>query len=239
MALGIFLLALMTAAGAAQAAGIDVGWSMCIEDGVSNSKMFGCQTNSYTNTIVPSFQPPAGITSLGQVVVTFEVCVPSGTLPAWWDFFNPGSCRQSSVQWSAPVDGMCPSPWGSVPVTGSILSFGPDPGPYQYRLVAETHPVDGSGAAVDPEGVYEALRLVIDHANTKGDGACAGCVNPLALRLAQVELEMSDGSPSITLTTRRYNDMLYWNWTGLPDVECGHPVPARTSTWGSLKSLYR
>jgi hypothetical protein len=50
---------------------------------------------------------------------------------------------------------------------------------------------------------------------------------------------MSDGSPSITLVTRRFNDMLYWNWTGLPYVACGYPVPVRTSTWGSLKSLYR
>jgi hypothetical protein len=247
LVLGAALLAFVSGAGAAQAAGIAATWNRCQEDGGSTVRFVPCNSNTGKNEIVSAFSPPAGITSLRQVVATYRICPTSHTLPAWWDFFNPGSCRQSSLQW-APYGysstGTCVDPWDGVPVTGSVVSYGPEPGSDLYRLVAETHTVDGSGVAVDPyDGLqsYEAVRLAIDYAGTTGDGACAGCLQPVVLMLTQLELKMADGSPSIMLTTNYsgYGTSTPLNWQPNSGPYCLYTVPTRASTWGSLKSLYR
>jgi len=86
------------------------------------------------------------------------------------------------------------------------------------------------------------LRLVIDNANGTGDGACAGCVPQVVMWLIQIELKMADGSPTITLTAPVANGsdaaLMFWQ-SSLPDGCYSRPDPARTSTWGSIKSLYR
>jgi len=238
--MGVLHLLLFSMAATAHAqGGVNLRWSDCASGIGFTHASFACATNTGTHTVVASFVPPPGVTALGRTAIALRICAETPSYPAWWELFNPGSCRPSSLVWTSPGGVSCLNPWEGAPVAGSIISVGPGLGTADRLVYADSHTADGSGHAVDPTLEYEAVRLVIDHDHTVGTGACAGCIAPVWLVLEQVDLFMTDGSPPIHLTMPVQGLYATWQSTIYTWPPCLIPTPARNRTWGEIKSLYR
>jgi hypothetical protein len=84
---------------------------------------------------------------------------------------------------------------------------------------------------------YYALRIVIDHALSAGEGVCDGCCAPVAIGLSR--LTITSGGQDLVLQTTSYPEFAIWQSFGDPPPGPCAPTAAVARTWGQVKSLYR
>jgi hypothetical protein len=194
--------------------------------------------------IVGSLVPPEAIPDLtgieGLILVGQE-----GVLSDWWRLDQAG-CRAGSL--SAHFDFTagpftCSDPWqgqaaGSVgiiyPYTGVTVPQGSPPpppwAPANTLLLDVFCAVGDPGVAVTPDQEYYAFSITIRKDRTVG--ACAGCATPTELFLYSELLSRSPGSVDVWVFGDGTAQTVCY------DGAC-QPVPARRSTWGQVKALYR
>lgn len=222
--------------------GVNIGWGHCrVADDVMNHD-FACNTNTGSEVIVASFQPSAEVpacTSL-TAVVDFSVCGTSG-VPAWWTLRGTSACRPAagSANVSPEPDGSpCADLWQSLP---SVLFLdGGTPyvngGGSAVRYEVQVVMPDGISVDVTPDQQWFAFRIVITHAKTVGTGACAGCLD--AGSVSFPGLELYEGTTAFeqvsTYGIEPYSDVLTWQGGSTACI-----TPARPTTWGTIKALYR
>ena len=80
------------------AAGVNMRWTNCFADlGPVNSN-FACNTNGgLANVLVCSFEIDAPLANMIGDVMVVDLASQSPTLPAWWTFKDPASCRPSAL----------------------------------------------------------------------------------------------------------------------------------------------
>ena len=81
------------------ATGINLSWDDCGSAGVS-AKSFACDNNAGTHVLVGSFEfsyMSTGIDSLLGVSAVLFIDVSGDSVPDWWHFKQPGTCRESSL----------------------------------------------------------------------------------------------------------------------------------------------
>src|SRR5262245_60325853 len=96
MFLGVSVVAAMLlAASAAMAGGVNMAWLNCASDGGLSLRANTCLTNNGTNTLVGSFQPDADITGVTGIECVVDFIVGDGTsaIPPWWEIHGVGACR--------------------------------------------------------------------------------------------------------------------------------------------------
>ena len=110
------------------------------------------------------------------------------------------------------------------------------PGPYQPPAALNRARLK-VGAGVSPGSVtllggveYYALRVTVDYAKSVGYGACSGCATPATIVLNDV------WTLNQHFTTPLANACLRWQADGVTPCSA---TPARNSTWGQVKGLYR
>ena len=248
LTLGLLLLL----APAAQAAGLNLAWDHCLPDGGVNVKKFACTSNAGVSEVVGSFIPAQVHPRFVGIEVQVEVQSESTALPDWWQVFNSGSCRESSI--SAAMDftrrpqGGCSDPFGTT-AFGGIGAYvtankpRPDyqPRPNSARLMMAAAIMGTSTLSAGTE--YYCVWLTIDH-ESSASGACSGCSSPVCLTLSQVTLyddtpidpNGGQSQPPVyeRITTVAQNNLIGWQDTG---PACQSNV--KNKTWGQLKSLYR
>src|SRR5690349_7218163 len=81
------------------AGGLNLAWGpSCWADNPAASKTWTCATNGATlATFTGSFTVGSDIPDFVGISAVIDLQANSATLPAWWDFFNPGSCRPTSL----------------------------------------------------------------------------------------------------------------------------------------------
>ena len=246
-ALTIAALTLVPLPAAAQQIGVGVAglaWDDCGASGVNN-KVFACDADTGRSVLIGSFVSPIDQPLFVGVEVVIDLQSHSQVLPDWWQFFNLGTCRRTSL--AATFDfsilpGGCADPFGQ-PAQGGMAgycSMGPNcvdsrTDPAQSRIkaagaIAQGHPIEA-----DVE--YYAVRLVIDHEKTVGAAACAGCDVGVTLMMNTIKSAEWSGQ-----YVSNYGDpspgahgCVTWNSSPVP---CG-ALPVRNATWGQVKSLYR
>ncbi len=263
----ILLLALLVAAPAARAGGVNFAWGDCFTTGASIYKHFACDTNvsSPVAVAVASFQLAYHQPSFVGIEGIVDLLSNSATMPDWWQLFNPGSCRQTALTVSADFrffpDGPCVDPWGGLALGGiagyqTMTTIPADPlyAPNYTRLKVAFALVDAAPLSADTE--YYAFAVRIDGTRTVGAGACGGCDVPVCLGLSEIKAAENTG-PYERLVTPIQNQFIGWqcaqttpglvrvgaNIWNVP-VACAPPgipcaTPARNRTWGSIKALYR
>lgn len=252
MRLGPMLaLALLFHTGPARGAAVaHLAWDDCAAAGTS-LKTFACGTNSGSETLVISFVPPAGITGFQSLDAHIQIATFDGTLPDWWSL-GSGGCRQGALSANPNISaslGSCQDPWSGAGVGGVNVS-----GVGDIEFVAAR----ASAVPLDPNLEYYAGAIIISNAKSSGAGACAGCSFPRGLYLSSLVLQQTGSSFDYGLYSQsRETGMLpaYVNWQcdGQPSFNydaqygwfligwdsSGCPTPARRTTWGAVKSLYR
>lgn len=246
-------LALSLCASAAGAAGLNLAWDKCLSEGGASAKTFSCAVNSDYSDVVASFTAGQPHPKFVALVAMLDIQSTVKTLPAWWEFFNTGTCRQSNflvtfsyrelprLMCEDPFDGSGYGGIGSYATPDHPLNTF-DGGPNNARLTVGVAMASPRNLASGTE--YYAFILRLDHESSSGPGACEGCSTPVCLTLTQVDVyddspadpdgQVIHEAPPESITQQARNQMITWQDSG------GNCQPkVRNKTWGQLKSLYR
>jgi hypothetical protein len=212
---------------AAMAAGVNVSWgNTCWADAGSTSSLtWACSSNTFTVRMTTSFQPAVDKTNFVAVGVFMEGVTndPGILVPDWWKM---GTCTGRAVPTvsidASVLGGACFDPWAGAGIGGlGMYSFDTN----------RTH----MNAAW---GVVFAVQFRVPSTRTVGTGLCAGCSTPMTWSLNYIQVAYSGTEPNEFLGTAipGGNQCLAWQGGNAP---CARPIPARNTTWGQVKSLYR
>jgi len=253
----VIVLGLAASGARAQGQGVAIRWETCFGEGAAPfARSFACDTNAGEERLVGSF---VSLTDMSEVTgneIVIDICTRatrcppplwcentalgpctgSAPIPAWWMFRNPGSCRMSSltmVLTPDPEPAACPD-WAYGQAVGGIgayqIGLG---GPQTARLMMVKAVPPSSAAPIAAGAEYFSFALRIRHERTVGDGACAGCEQPMAIILNSINLTTPLAENNRRLVgPLNAADSDFVIWTPVP-------VPTRTTTWGAVKSRFR
>jgi hypothetical protein len=237
--------------------GINFAWNQCLPEGGTERATFDCSTNGGSQVAVGSFMLNGPLEEFVGLEVDIDVLANGPTLPDWWQYFNPGSCRQTALSASFNFLSFprtqCVDPWNGLAAgglaayqTSSTIPPMPNPVPNGARIrigAAVANPVTLPGGVE----MY-AFQLVLSHARTTGSNACAGCGADVCLRLREIVPTSRDGTRWI-LNEGLESNTIGWQcgrpmtYSHSPLFECRLSTDCATATeattWGQIKSLYR
>src|SRR5262245_30455480 len=232
---------------AAHASTVNLRWDSCWGDGGAQNRSFACDTNTGSQSIVGSFVPFAAVHGVVRVDFSVQIQFATPTVPSWWMFKNPGSCRQASLSVRAlpPLAAAQCIDWASSAALGVIASYNISTFTPNLVLLTGASVVSTEAAADVVAGQeYFAFQLRIDNLKTVGPGACGGCNTGACIYLRSVQLHSADGSNNpflgigIAPGDQVSDARALWQPANAAPA-CGFPVPASNRTWGELKALYR
>ena len=232
--------------------GVNLRWNNCFSDGSVVNRNFTCAANSGVNLMVGSFSVPMDLPAPKRTEFVVDIATASATLPAWWQFRNPGSCRMTSMSMSivlSPVAVNCVD-WTLGQAAGGILDYQMGArGPNTARVIGFAQVPDGIFPPIEPlfaNTEYFTFNLAFNNAKSVGIGACAGCSTPACIVLNSIRISGADESTLATMTApSNGTDSNLVTWQGGAGVGVGSVIgcPAATatrgSTWGRLKAVYR
>lgn len=234
---------LALSASVAAASGVNLSWTDCGAAGVQN-KTFACTSNTLTGAVmVGSFIPPAGSTAISGEEIVIDLQSASATLPAWWQFKNTGTCRQTAFAINADFTAgpaNCTDYWAGQ-AAGGFSAFNPNivPGALnRARVLAVFAVAPALTGPVDETLEYGAFKITVNGTKTVGATACAGCLDPVCVVLNEVKLTQPVGVGDYRIQNPATRNFLTWQG-GVVTGGCPAATPARNATWGSVKSLYR
>ena len=227
---------------AAAQPGIALTWNDCVLGGAAGDLFFDCTSNEGQEELfcaVRLQQPTDSVIAL-ECVVDLQHADPA--LPNWWQV-GSGGCRAGNLTASADYSGLaaCADPWsGAGSATIQQYQVGaPRGAPNQARILAVSFVPSSSAASLDATQTYYAARVILRNGNTTGLQACTGCVGGACLVLNSILVRRLPGSSGdLYLETPIAPGANWATWRGGGGASCS-AVPARRSTWGALKSLYR
>jgi len=250
--LGAFLVPGLAHAGQ----GVNLRWQHCFGDGGTQNRTFACNTNTAGfQAMTGSFELASDMANVIGTEIVLQLAADSPTLPPWWQFRNAGSCRPLALIASMavnPTDVICLD-WSSATMSGGLAAYctvdfpcpGPPPGP-NSAVIKVVNAVPPDFAAALTGGVeYFDFALNLANVKTVGPDACAGCNVPVCIVLNSIDVVARDNVEHrfISGPTAPGSNFATWQGGGSPSVGgitgCPAATPARRSTWGSLKSLYR
>jgi hypothetical protein len=236
------------------AGGIALAWDDCNAAGSLN-RNFACDTNSGTNVLVASYASPILLTRFSALEAVVETVSPAGAFPDWWKMQSTG-CRANAASVSADFSAgpfTCADWWGTRQTVGGGLNYAyPYSGPgfppgtgvdslhWARCRVAFAVPDEQAGV-IEPDREYYAFKLRFSNAKTLGGTACGGCTAPMCMVLSSIRLYQLFGAPGENVELRAAlpwgSTRVTWQGDAIPG-SCVI-VPARRTTWGQVKSLYR
>jgi hypothetical protein len=235
----VFALLSVTAT-AASAAGISLRWNACLGDAGVQNLGFACDTNTGSRALVGSFQLASDLAGVHSNELVVDLAAASATLPDWWRFLSAGSCRQLSLSISAYEGTNCPDLFvgkASMNIAAYLVPSGVGP---NYARLLSVNAVQQASAVDLPAGQeYGIARWTINNQKTIGTGSCAGCATPVCIVFSSANIISLDHPTGIKLTEPAAPGSNYVTWQGGGGNFCPAATPARNSTWGAVKSLYR
>jgi hypothetical protein len=226
---------LALAASTAMAGGVNLSWSDCGSFGDAD-RTFACNTNSGSNTLVVSFEPMYGVPDFAGNETRIDLAS-TGSLPAWWQMYNSGTCRGTAVPTINATFGVnCGDNFAGAGF-GAIGSYtmGPNTGALLCGWA-----IPSPGVPITTGVEYYAINVVINNSKTVGTGACGGCSQAVCLSAPFCNLAFG---PNATLQQQimiplNRNFVTWQGGLGVPGG-CPGATPTQNKTWGAVKSLYR
>ena len=207
------VLLLLTSGSAMAQHGISMRWNACARSGGAGDRVFACNTNAGTETLVLSLASSALIENVSSCEVTIEVATTSGSMPSWWAFKNAGSCRQASLSLDGSFDPAwsdCEDTWSGQGIGGiaayDVGFYGPNTA--RIRAVIAV-PLSGLGT-ITPGTEYFILNLRVNHAKTVGTGNCSGCNTPACLFFSDAKVTTPIPANDVTFTTPAFHAASQW-----------------------------
>ncbi len=240
ISLGGALLALILCATPARSQGLSIAWQDCRPPHGSgfSGQNYGCQTNIVVLPLFPAFTLAAMVDSVYAMELVIDVDVAADPLPAWWRM-DPGQCRAGGWAADASLAGSCSDPWGGAGVASFQGWFPNQPGNSSRhgRLLVAAAVLAEQAVSLDALVPYTACRVLL---RTNATENCEGCATPACLVFNSLLLRRLPGSSveEVFLSVAESPGSNFVSWQGGSGADC-QAVPARRSTWGAVKALYR
>lgn len=227
----------------ATASGFDLRWDACAADAGVANKNFACDTDDGSHTMVASFMLAQPITGLFFAEAVIDLIVAGNQpVPAWWDF---NDCRLFALSADATPDPAAVNCGDWSGGTGAAVMS-------SYTSAGTIAPGDSAShrrgtviAGVNPPGVnvaantdYFLFNLVLVNSGTLDPGGCAGCSVPVCIVLNSIRFADTAFQEITTLSAPTAPGSNFATWQGGAGANC-LSVPAKRTTWGAVKSLYR
>lgn len=246
-------LGLLLSAASVRAAGLNLAWDKCLSEGGTIAKTFSCGSNMGYADIIGSFIPSQPHPRFVAFEVKLDIQSQTRTLPAWWQLFNSGSCRESAFEltfnFRDQPKSFCDDPLEGAAMGGVGFYATPDHtvptyqgGPNTARMLMGAALMSSKDLA--PGREYYAFRLRLQYESSSGGGACEGCSTPVCLTLSEMSVYDDSGEPlddqlshppaPEVITQQSQNSKISWQDNG---TNCQSAV--KNKTWGQLKGLYR
>ena len=188
-----------------------------------------CAALPATSTLVVAFD--AAEPDLVGLSGYIDFCTRPNTLPEWWRFDDVEGCRYWAFTVSTDFSGgpsSHPSPWGGGAVVDYWMEY-PFGGPAMARIWFDITTPDGNPVPLSIGERYYAFRIVFDN----WAAGCTGCEVPACFVLNGLLHHHSEG---ITATEMDYSNWAKWQGG---TFDCPLIVPTLSSSWGSVKAIYR
>jgi len=252
----------LTASMAFAYAGLQMTWNPnnydCLSVPVTNVD-WDCVTvpgaNGGFHKIVISFRTDKQLVGFNGVSAVIDGQT-VGDVPAWWQMFNEGSCRSLSlVPGLPPANPTAPCAgdrttrlWSAGTPVGGLTAYQtalypppaplPAPLPNRFRIKLGYGTAGNRALPLVTTTQYNAFNLTIDTFNsTVEEGVvtdpCAGCEVGVTLLLSEIYIVGTADDDVLTLSIN--NQCITWQSA----IAFLCYTPARNSTWGQIKSLYR
>ncbi len=240
---------LLVVAAPAMAGGVNFNWgSVCWPEAQVDVKTFACDVNTSTAAyqwpMTLSWRIDTDMPDLVGIEITLMGQTSLATLPDWWKVGASPDCRANQLLYTSDKTAVETGPGGCADWTaGTAFNlFG-----YIYQADPRLVQVNG-GCAIDASlpvlaiagQEYYGGQFLLKNTKTVGTGSCSGCASPFIMGVSLVTVAGLDGRrDDLADALPGGNQCLYWNTQ--PDVVlyCFPIQPARNTTWGQVKSLYR
>jgi hypothetical protein len=234
----------------AQAAGLGLRWDNCYADGGATNKLFACDTNLGSETLVGSVFLTKNAPQRSGVELVVSLAAAGATLPAWWQFKNAGTCRQTAagINPIMPASSANCVDWASGNAAGGFAAYQIGPwGANSARIVAGFAVAQENIVDLSKGNEYYLFTMLIGNAKTVGTGACAGCDVPVCIVFSKATL----ATPLGILFNQAYENAIngtdsnFVTWQGglgagtVLGFGCPAATATRSSTWSTVKTLYR
>lgn len=188
----------------AHAGGVNMRWTRCYGDGGVLNRTFACNSNLGSSLVAGSFVLDAPLSQVTANEMVIDITTAAPSLPAWWQFKNAGTCRQTSLSFNTsanPSDLVCVD-WEQGMASGGIGAYtvgtlGPNTA--QIRAILAVPTSSAMDLSAGPE--YFSFNLVINNLKTVGTGSCSGCQTPACLALSSMKVYFDGSNSTMTLTT--------------------------------------
>lgn len=233
------LLILTSGPAVAGPGGLNLGWNDCGGLPPSLDRTFACNTNLGINTLVGSFVAPCCVTAMSANEIVMNLQSAGVAWPAWWSM-GTGQCRPTSLTSSFDfIAGpfTCLDYWQGGAVGGHLLDQIVGNRARIRAIVALPAGDTRIGPIAEGTEVY-SYKININNARTLG-GTCPGCATGVCIVLNSININQPVGTPGGNkfVTAPAVRNFALWQGGAVGD--CSLATPARNTTWGSVKALYR
>ena len=230
------LLALMACT--ASAAGLNLAWSECVGGGGPSNDAFACNNNTASHILVGSYFPPAGMTAVNSNEIVVDLQTNQAVLSPWWTMGTTG-CPGRTGTPTGNFD-FTAGPFGCFDYWAGNASGGANyypgvGGPNRARILLVCAISEALAGPLDPNVETYSFKCSISSARTVGTLACPGCTDAACIVLNNIKVIQNPGLPARDVSNPAVTNIARWRG-GLTDCSV---TPAKNTTWGSVKALYR
>ncbi|MBI5170946.1 MAG: hypothetical protein HZA61_15760 [Candidatus Eisenbacteria bacterium] len=232
--------ALALVAGPAFADDLSLRWNECPEGGGLAQRTSGCGNPLAVEHLVTSLQLSAPVDSVVAIEMVVDLVSSSATLPDWWQF-GSGGCNSGALSASADFSalGACSDPFSGtgVAVVQTWFVTQPRGGANMARMIVTTSVLASQQTTIGAGAPYYGADIRMTHARSSGASACAGCATAVCLVFNSAQLIRHPAAVPAEVTVLPSGASNTAAWQG--NFSNCSLVPARNTTWGAIKSLYR
>jgi len=241
------LLACCLPAGLSRAAeALYLTWNECALDGLAvHDRTSVCGVNTGGQDLFVAFRMPFASDSVLGLEIVVDVQHSAATMPDWWMLASDG-CRAGALQVSFDftTNPVC-ADFFLGNASGGLQGYyvrEPRGGTNQARMKLAGAFLPAFGyASLNADDLYYGAKMSLLNVNTVSPGpVCPGCFGGACLVLNSILVRRQPGAAGgdVYLTTPGPANANFATWQGGTGASCA-AVPARSVTWGRLKSLYR
>lgn len=235
-------LALTAGIAAAGAGGLNLGWGDCGGLPGSLNETFACNANTGApHQLFGSFVAPSFVTAMSANEIVFDIQTVGVSLSPWWGM-RTGACRASASLAGDFNFTLGPFTCYDYWQAGAIGSLSQDVAVGNRARVKGVFALpagDGRITGIAEGTEVYSFKAVINNAKTVGLGACAGCSSGACIVLNSIKLNQPVGTPGGGKFVSAPATRNHATWQGGIGADCYAATPAKNTTWGSVKALYR
>ena len=228
----------------ASAEGLNLGWSDCPTGAPTYhlDENFACNTNTgVPHILVGTYIPPAGLNTVNGNQIVLDLQTDQTALSPWWTMGSNG-CTGRTLTPSADFNFAsgpfsCVDYWAGQ-ASGGINYILGQGGPNRARMSLICAIQENLAGPQDASTEYYSFKVTITNARTVGSPSCAGCTDKVCIVLNSILITQNppDNVNQPTVSIAAQSNYVTWRGGLTPDCQA---TPAKQSTWGSVKALYR